>query len=29
VVHMIKHDSGKGEVDRQPVDEHRRDFAVV
>jgi CRISPR-associated protein Cas2 len=29
VVHMIKHDSGKGEADRQPVDEHRRDFAVV
>lgn len=29
VIHMIKHPSGKGEVQRQAVDDHRRDFSVV
>jgi CRISPR-associated protein Cas2 len=28
VVHMVKNDSGKGEADRQRVDDHRRDFTV-
>jgi CRISPR-associated protein Cas2 len=29
VVHLVKHPSGKGEVQRQSVDDHRRDYAVL
>lgn len=29
VVHLAKHESGKGEVSREPIDDHRRDFAVL
>lgn len=29
VVHIAKDDSGKGEVKRVPVDDHRRDFSVL
>jgi CRISPR-associated protein Cas2 len=29
VVHVTKDTSGKGEVKRVPVDDHRRDFSVI
>ncbi len=29
VVHLAKNPSGKGEIQRQPVDDHRRDFSVL
>ena len=29
VVHLVKYPSGKGEAQRQSVDDHRRDFTVL
>lgn len=29
IVHLVKNPSGKGEVERQPVDDHRRDFSIL
>jgi len=29
VTHIIKNPSGKGEVQRKAIDDHRRDFSVV
>lgn len=29
VVHLVKNESGKGEIQRVPNDDHRRDFAVI
>jgi CRISPR-associated protein Cas2 len=29
VIHLEKNESGKGEVQRQPIDDHRRDFGVL
>ena len=29
VVHLVKNESGKGEVQRLPDDSHRRDFTVL
>lgn len=29
VMHLMKADSGKGEVRREPIDAHRRDYGVL
>jgi len=29
MVHLVKHESGKGEVRREEVNDHRRDFQVL